>query len=372
MWNGTIEKYKKFLPVTDKTPVVSLKEGNTPLIYAGTISGLLGEGIEAYLKYEGLNPTGSFKDRGMTLAISKAMEEGSGAVMCASTGNTSASAAAYSARSGLKCVVLIPEGAIALGKLSQAMIHGAKVIAIKGNFDDCLDLVREITAKEKITLVNSINPYRIEGQKTGSFEICDSLGDAPDFHAIPVGNAGNITAYWKGYKEYKSAGISKRLPKMLGFQAEGAAPIVLGHAVKEPKTIATAIKIGNPASWKQAETARDESGGLIDSVTDDEILSAYKLLASKEGVFVEPASAASVAGILKLAKKGYFKNRQTSATKIGGSAFGGGKPANRQTIKIVCVLTGHGLKDPDRAIASVEKPKVLSAKLDLVLREMGI
>ena len=352
MWNGIIEKYKKFLPVTDKTPIITLNEGNTPLIYACHISSLVGGDADVYLKYEGLNPSGSFKDRGMTMAISKACEEGSKAVMCASTGNTSASAACYSARAGIRSIVLIPEGAIALGKLSQAMIHGAKVIAIKGNFDDALELVREITAKHPITLVNSINPYRIEGQKTGAFEICDSLGEAPEFHAIPVGNAGNITAYWKGYKEYKAAGISKRLPKMLGFQAAGAAPIVTGHPIKEPKTIATAIKIGNPASWKQAENARDESGGLIDIVSDDEILTAYKILASKEGIFVEPASAASVAGILKLGSKGYFE-------RLG-------------KIKIVCVLTGHGLKDPDRAIASVEKPKVLKPKVDLILKEIGI
>ena len=362
MWNGVIEKYRKFLPVTDKTPVITLKEGNTPLISARHISGLIGGGIEVHLKYEGLNPTGSFKDRGMTVAISKAIEEGSKAVICASTGNTSASAACYSARASIKCVVLIPEGAIALGKLSQALIHGAKVIAIKGNFDDCLEIVKEISKKHPITLVNSINPYRIEGQKTGAFEVCDALGDAPEFHAIPVGNAGNITAYWKGYKEYKAAGLNKTLPKMLGFQAQGAAPIVLGHPVKEPKTIATAIKIGNPASWKQAEAARDESGGLIDTVTDDEIIAAYKLLAAKEGVFVEPASAASVAGILKLAKKGFF------------SAKGGNEQRttnDERRIRIVCVLTGHGLKDPDRAIASVEKPKVLAPKLDAVLKEIG-
>lgn len=358
MWKGVIEEYRKFLPVSEKTPIISLKEGNTPLIYAGHISPSLGEGVEVYLKYEGLNPTGSFKDRGMCMAISKALEEGSKAVMCASTGNTSASAAAYAARAGIRCIVLIPEGAIALGKLSQALIHGAKVIAIKGNFDEALELARGICAKYPITLVNSINPYRIEGQKTGSFEICDCLGDAPDFHAIPVGNAGNITAYWKGYKEYKEAKISKKLPKMLGFQAEGAAPIVLGHPVKEPKTIATAIKIGNPASWKQAEAARDESGGLIDAVSDDEIIAAYKLLAAKEGVFVEPASAASVAGILKLAKKKFFNEQR--------------KTNNEKPIRIVCVLTGHGLKDPDRAIASVEKPKVLEPKADLILKEIGL
>jgi len=357
-YKGLIEKYRKFLPVTEKTPVVSLQEGNTPLIYTRHISSLVGKDIEIYLKYEGLNPTGSFKDRGMTMAISKALEDGSKAVMCASTGNTSASAAAYSARAGLKCVVLIPEGAIALGKLSQALIHGAKVIAVKGNFDDALELAREITKNHPITLVNSINPYRIEGQKTGSFEICDALGDAPEFHAIPVGNAGNITAYWKGYKEYKDAGFSKKLPKMLGFQAEGSAPIVLGHPVKDPKTIATAIKIGNPASWKQAEAARDESGGLVDMVSDDEILDAYKLLAAKEGVFVEPASAASVAGVLKLAKKGFFNDTRYTI--------------HDTRIRIVCVLTGHGLKDPDRAIACVEKPKVIEPKLDAVLKEMKL
>lgn len=358
MWKGVIEEYRKFLPVTAKTPIISLREGNTPLIYAAHISALLGGGAEVYLKYEGLNPTGSFKDRGMCMAISKAVEEGSKAVMCASTGNTSASAAAYSARAGIKCIVLIPEGAIALGKLSQALIHGARVIAVKGNFDEALNLVRDITAKYPITLVNSINPYRIEGQKTGSFEVCDALGEAPDFHCIPVGNAGNITAYWKGYKEYKDAKISSRLPKMLGFQAAGAAPIVLGHPVKEPKTIATAIKIGNPASWKYAEAARDESGGLIDMVTDDEILAAYKLLAAKEGVFAEPASAASVAGLLKLAKNGYFNAVRSTP--------------DAKRIRIVCVLTGHGLKDPDRAISSVEKPKSVEPKLEAILGEIGL
>lgn len=350
MWNGIIEKYRKFLPITDKTPIVTLNEGNTSLVHARHLSGLVGEGAQVFLKCEGSNPTGSFKDRGMTVAISKALEKGSKAVMCASTGNTSASAAAYSARAGLKCVVLIPEGAIALGKLSQALIHGAEVLAIKGNFDDALILVREITAKYPITLVNSLNPYRIEGQKSGAFEICDALGDAPDFQVMPVGNAGNITAYWKGYQEYKYAGLAKKLPRMLGFQAEGAAPIVLGHPVKDPKTIATAIKIGNPASWKQAEAARNESAGLIDIVSDDEILEAYKLLAAKEGVFCEPASAASVAGLLKLAKKKYFKGN----------------------VKIVCILTGHGLKDPDRAIASVKKPKSLKPKLELILKEIGL
>ncbi|MDP3789125.1 MAG: threonine synthase, partial [Candidatus Omnitrophota bacterium] len=299
---------------------------------------------------EGLNPTGSFKDRGMTVSVSKAVEDCSKAVMCASTGNTSASAAAYAARANIKCIVIIPSGAIALGKLAQALIHGAKVIAIDGNFDDALTLVKEITEKHPITLVNSINPYRIEGQKTGAFEICDALdGIAPDYHVIPVGNAGNITAYWKGYKEYKAAGRINALPKMVGFQAEGAAPIVKGHIIKKPETIATAIKIGNPAGWQQAVAARDESGGAIDMVSDEEILDAYKILASREGVFVEPASAASVAGLLKYSKKGYFKK---------GS-------------KIVCILTGHGLKDPDRAIASIEKPMVIPNDLGAVLEAIN-
>ena len=348
MWSGIIDKYKDFLPVTKNTPIVTLNEGNTPLVYSCHLSELIGG--EVYLKYEGLNPTGSFKDRGMTMAISKALEEKHVAVMCASTGNTSASAAAYASRAGIKCIVLIPKGAIALGKLAQALIHGAQVIAVDGNFDDALNLVKEITAKHHIQLVNSINPYRIEGQKTGSFEICDQLGLAPDFHAIPVGNAGNITAYWKGYKEYKEKAKIKNLPVMLGFQAEGAAPIVRGKIIEKPETIATAIRIGNPASWKQAEAARDESKGLIDMVSDDEILEAYKFLASKEGVFVEPASAASVAGVIKLTKKGYFKNFKNP--------------------KLVCILTGHGLKDPDAAIKSIKEPKVVPANLQSVLCEI--
>ena len=350
MYKGVIERYKKYLPVTTKTPVITLNEGDTPLIPALHLSNLAGSGAKVYLKYEGLNPTGSFKDRGMTMAVSKAVEEGSKAVMCASTGNTSASAAAYASRTRIKCIVLIPEGAIALGKLAQALIHGAQVIAIKGNFDDALKLVIEITDKYPITLVNSINPYRIEGQKTAAFEICDAFdGAAPDYHVIPVGNAGNITAYWKGYKEYKAIGKINELPKMVGFQAAGSAPIVKGHIVKNPKTIATAIKIGNPASWKKAIAARDESNGAIDMVTDEEILRAYKILAQKEGVFVEPASAASVAGMLKYSKNGYFKKNS----------------------RIVCVLTGHGLKDPDRAIASIEKPKVVENDLGEVLKEIG-
>ena len=351
MWKGLINEYREFLPVSEKTPVITLNEGNTPLIHSQFLSKAI-KG-EVYLKYEGLNPTASFKDRGMTLAVSKAIEEAKTAVICASTGNTSASAAAYAARAKIKCVVLIPKGAIALGKLAQALIHGAQVIAIDGNFDDAFNLVVEITNKYPIQLVNSVNPYRIEGQKTGAFEICDQLdGKAPDFHAIPVGNAGNITAYWKGYKEYKKNKKISSLPKMLGFQAEGAAPIVHGRPIEKPETIATAIRIGNPASWKKAEAARDESGGLIDLVSDKEILDAYKLLAAKEGVFVEPASAASVAGILKLNKIGYFKKTKHP--------------------RIVCILTGHGLKDPDRAIKSIKPPKTLPANLDSIIKEIGL
>jgi threonine synthase len=354
-YKGIIERYKKYLPVTVKTPVVTLIEGNTPLIFAPFLSKAIGNKVEVYLKYEGLNPTGSFKDRGMTLAISKACENKSRAVICASTGNTSASAAAYAARAGIKCVVLLPRGAIALGKLSQALIHGAVVLAVDGNFDDALGLVREIAAKYPLTLVNSLNPYRIEGQKTASFEICDCLKGAPEFQVMPVGNAGNITAYWKGYKEYKKLGLSKSLPEMLGFQAEGSAPIVRGHPIMKPETIATAIRIGNPASWKQAENARDESRGLIDMVSDRQIIEAYKLLAIKEGVFAEPASAASIAGLLKLAEKGYFKKVQSK----------------KQKAKIVCILTGHGLKDPDRAIKSIKEPKVVKPNVKAVLKEIG-
>jgi len=348
-YNGIIERFRAFLPVSRKTPVVSLQEGNTPLLFSPYLSGILGKGFEVHLKYEGLNPTGSFKDRGMTMAVSKAKEAGSKAIICASTGNTSASAAAYAAKAGIRCVVLIPEGAIALGKLAQALIHGAKVLAIRGNFDAALELVKEIASQYPITLVNSLNPYRLEGQKTAAFEICERLGGAPDYQCIPVGNAGNITAYWKGYKEYKQDGKISFLPKMLGFQAAGAAPIVKGRPIKNPKTIATAIRIGNPASWRQAEAARDESAGLIEAVTDKEIVAAYKLLAAKEGVFVEPASAASVAGLLKLAQRKYF----------------------RRTTKIVCILTGHGLKDPDRVIQTIKQPKVIKAELKAVLREIG-
>lgn len=333
---GIIERYRDFLPVESNTPVISLGEGDTPLMKLG---GPIAERVPAdvYVKFEGLNPTGSFKDRGMTLAVSKAAEEGSTAVMCASTGNTSASAAAYAARAGMKAIVLIPEGAVALGKLSQALMHGAQVIAVRGNFDHALRIVRELTDRHPITLVNSLNPYRIEGQKTAAFEICDELGgEAPDFLAIPVGNGGNITAYWKGFKEYEEAGRSKGKPRMLGFQAAGAAPLVDGAPVENPETLATAIRIGNPASWKTAVAARDESGGLIDKVTDDEIVAAYRLLA-QEGIFCEPASAAPVAGVLRLAQEGYFSAGQ----------------------RVVCVLTGHGLKDPDQAIAVADRPQVV-------------
>lgn len=348
-YQGVIKRYRRFLPITTRTPIITLQEGNTPLLLSKSLSKIVAGGAEVYLKYEGLNPTGSFKDRGMSVAVSKAKEQASHAVICASTGNTSASAAAYATIATMQCVVLIPKGAIALGKLAQALIHGAKVIAIDGNFDDCLCLVREITERHPITLVNSLNPNRIEGQKTAAFEICDCLGSAPDYHLIPVGNAGNITAYWKGYREYKKVGKIKKLPKMCGFQAQGAAPIVRKRVIKRPETVATAIKIGNPASWKCAEAARDESGGLIDLVSDKEIISAYKFLAAKEGIFVEPASAASVAGLLKLAKKGFFKHEA----------------------QIVCVLTGHGLKDPDRAIATIKRPKVLPAELKAVVKEIG-
>lgn len=354
-YKGVIDRYKKYLPVTGRTPVVSLLEGNTPLIYAPRVTSYLGEMFRVYLKYEGLNPTGSFKDRGMTLAISKAKEQGRQAVICASTGNTSASAAAYASRAGLKCIVVIPEGAIALGKLAQALIHNATVVAVKGNFDDALRIVRELSTNYPVQLVNSINPYRIEGQKTASFEICDYLGTAPYFHALPVGNAGNITAYWKGYKEYYAYKKIKHLPIMLGFQAKGAAPIVKGRPVKKPKTVATAIKIGNPASWKEAVKAKEESKGLIDAVSDKEIINAYKFLAREEGIFVEPASAASVAGLFFLKRNGFFKTL----------------PAKKE-ISIVCTLTGHGLKDPQLAIKSIENPPIVEAVTEQVARAARI
>lgn len=332
-WRGIIEEYRKFLPVPGTTPIVSLGEGNTPLIRAERLAKAIAPGIDLYLKFEGANPTGSFKDRGMTMAITKAVEQGARAVMCASTGNTSASAAAYGARAGLAVYVLIPAGKIALGKLSQAMMHQATVIQIEGNFDQALTIVKDLSAAHHIELVNSINPFRIEGQKTAAFEVCDQLGDAPCVHVLPVGNAGNITAYWKGYREYRAANQATRLPRMMGFQAAGAAPMVLGRVVEEPQTIATAIRIGNPASWAAASKAVEESCGAIDLVTDEEILQAYTLVAATEGVFCEPASAASVAGVTKLGRAGKLREGET----------------------VVCTLTGHGLKDADTAI-SVSKP----------------
>lgn len=305
-WNGLLREYREYLPITDKTPLITLHEGNTPLIKAEKIGKELG-GIELYFKYDGLNPTGSFKDRGMVMAVAKALEDGSKAIMCASTGNTSASAAAYAARSGIQCIVVIPDGNIALGKLAQALMYGAKVIAIKGNFDEALKAVVDITNKYPITLVNSINPFRLQGQKTSAFEICDTLGKAPDYLAIPVGNAGNISAYWMGFKEYKENGKVSNLPKMIGFEAEGSAAIVQNRVIENPQTLATAIKIGNPASWKLAVNAANESNGFIDSVTDDEILEAYKMLTREEGIFAEPASAASLAGVIKTYKTGKLK-----------------------------------------------------------------
>jgi threonine synthase len=352
LWQGLINKYRELLPITEETPIITLQEGNTPLLYSSYLSQKIGKGFKVWLKYEGANPTGSFKDRGMTVAVSKALEEKSKAVICASTGNTSASAAAYSAKAKIKCVVLIPEGAIAKGKLAQALTHDAIVIQIDGNFDGCLKLAREISSKYPITLVNSINPYRIEGQKTGAFEICDQLNDVPFFHIMPVGNAGNITAYWKGYKEYYNLGKINKLPKMIGFQAEGSAPIVKGHPIENPETIATAIRIGNPASWEKAVKARDESEGLISTVTDREIVDAYKLIAQKEGLFVEPASATSVAGLLKLIREDYFKEYQEG--------------------KIVCILTGHGLKDPELAIKEAKEPISLSADIEKIVEVIGI
>ncbi|MGH8973214.1 MAG: threonine synthase [Acidimicrobiia bacterium] len=347
-WPGIIEAYRDRLPVDGNTPVVTLREGGTPLLPAERLSEQLG--VRVLLKYEGLNPTGSFKDRGMTMAISKAVEEGSKAVICASTGNTSASAAAYAARAGILCAVLIPAGHIALGKLAQALVHGAKVIQVKGNFDQALTVVRELAATEAVTLVNSVNPYRIEGQKTAAFEIVDELGDAPDVHCIPVGNAGNITAYWKGYGEDHAAGRAGRRPRMLGWQAAGAAPLVSGEPVEHPETIATAIRIGNPASWTGAIAARDESGGTIGAVTDTEILHAYRLLATLEGVFVEPASAASVAGLLQAVDEGLVQPHET----------------------VVCTLTGHGLKDPERAISSAEMGVAVAPTAPAVAAELGL
>ena len=344
---GVIRKYSQQLPVTDSTPVVTLGEGDTPLIHSERLS--RETGVDVWLKHEGLNPTGSFKDRGMTVAVSKALEEGSRAVVCASTGNTSASAAAYSAHAEITCAVIIPRGNVAMGKLAQAMAHGARILEIDGNFDAALVLTRELAANHPIALVNSVNPYRIEGQKTAAFEIVESLGEAPAVHIMPVGNAGNITAYWKGYREAESYGWSQSCPVMLGWQAEGANPIVRGTKVEDPKTIATAIRIGNPASWEGALHAASESGGAIGAVTDREILEAYRLLAS-DGLFVELASAASVAGL----------RRAASDRSLPGGAT------------VVCVLTGHGLKDPDWAIAGAPRPKLVAADIGMVLGELDL
>ena len=347
-WRGVIDEYRDRLPVTSKTPVVSLREGGTPLIYACHLSELLGNDI--WLKYEGTNPTGSFKDRGMTMAISKAAEDGAKAVICASTGNTSASAAAYATKAGMISAVLIPAGKIATGKLAQAVIHGAQILQVAGNFDDCLTLARELSEEYPVALVNSVNPFRIEGQKTASFEVMDMLGFAPDIHALPVGNAGNITAYWKGYNEYRNDGISKNLPQMYGFQAAGSAPLVKGKPVLKPETIATAIRIGNPASWDQAIEARDKSGGVIDSVTDREILAAYALVAAKEGVFVEPSSAAGIAGLIKYKKLGKL-------------------PTGK---KIVITVTGHGLKDISWALEKFAKPKIVKVNSAAAAKALGL
>jgi threonine synthase len=341
-WRGVIEEYRAHLPIPVGAPVVTLLEGGTPLVPAPRLSDRVGATV--YLKVEGANPTGSFKDRGMTVAISSALASGAKAVVCASTGNTSASAAAYASRAGMRCIVLIPEGHIALGKLAQALVHGAKVLQVRGNFDQALNIVRELPDRAPVTVVNSVNPFRIEGQKTGAFEIVDVLGDAPDIHCIPVGNAGNITAYWRGYCEYQQSGRSTKLPRMLGFQAAGAAPIVLGHVVDEPETVATAIRIGNPASWYAAAAAASESGGSITAVTDEQILAAYRFLAEEESVFCEAASAASVAGLLEV-----------------------GVPAGSS---VVCVLTGHGLKDPDLAISQIDVPSVVDAEIGAILAQL--
>lgn len=350
-WPGVYPRYRDYLPPIADEHIVTLLEGGTPLVRAHNLERRFNLPCALYLKCEGANPTGSFKDRGMTVAISQAKQSGAQAVICASTGNTAASAAAYAARAGIKAFVIVPEGQIALGKLAGSMIYGAHIIQIQGNFDKALEIVRQIAEKYPVTLVNSLNPHRIEGQKTAAFEICDALGQAPDYHALPVGNAGNITAYWKGYGEYFAQKKIAKRPVMLGFQAEGAAPIVLGHPLEHPKTVATAIKIGNPASWQGALRARDESGGLITTVSDAEILEAYRLLAQHEGIFCEPASAAAVAGVLKLSQHNYFNRTST----------------------IVCTLTGHGLKDPENALSAASTPThIVRAELHAVVRAMGL
>jgi len=347
---GVVEKYARFLPVTDRTPRVSLGEGGTPLVPAPRLAERLGSDVRLYLKYEGQNPTGSFKDRGMVVAVVKALEKGARAVICASTGNTSASAAAYAARAGITCIVIVPAGNIAVGKLAQALMYGARVVAVEGNFDAALRLVRQLVDLYPLRLVNSLNPDRIEGQKTAAFEIVDVLGRAPDILALPVGNAGNITAYWKGFIEYQSAGKSEKRPMMLGFQAEGAAPIVLGKPVDQPETVATAIRIGNPASWDTAVVAADESGGRIGAVTDGQILEAQRLLARTEGVFAEPASCAPIAGLLQLAAQGKIASNQC----------------------IVAVLTGNGLKDPDVVVERLDSPVTVAPELAAVTAAAGV
>ena len=348
-WNGLIEAYKPWLPVTKKTPIITLKEGGTPLIEIKSIADRIGKGVKVYAKYDGLNPTGSFKDRGMTMAISKAKESGCEAVICASTGNTSASAAAYAKRGGMRAFVIIPDGYVAQGKLAQALVYGAEVLAIKGNFDKALDIVRELSNKYPITLVNSVNPYRLQGQKTAAFEIIENLGNAPDWLCIPMGNAGNISAYWMGFEEYFHANKSKQLPRMMGFQASGSAPLVEGKAFRNPETIATAIRIGNPVNKEKALLAKESSKGKFTSVTDLEIINAYKILGKEEGIFCEPASAASVAGLLKL-KDDVPKNST-----------------------IVCVLTGNGLKDPDCAIENNDSifHTGVDAEINSLIKKMG-
>ncbi len=348
LWRGVIREFRDFMPAVKEEYITTLLEGNTPLVESFNMKDIFGE-IRLLFKFEGLNPTCSFKDRGMTMAVTMARQDGTEAVICASTGNTSASAAAYAARAGMRAYVLIPEGGVALGKVSQAIMHGAVVIEVAATFDELLAIVKEVNLKYPVAIVNSVNPYRIEGQKSGAFEIAEHLGHAPTYHFLPVGNAGNITAYWKGYKEYESNGIIANLPKMMGFQAEGAAPIVLGHPVADPQTLATAIKIGNPASWAAAEKARDESGGVIDAVSDDEIINAYKLVAAREGVFCEPASAASIAGAIKMKEAGVISDGDT----------------------VVCTLTGHGLKDPDRAITVSTPPVKAGAEFSDIVKIMG-
>jgi threonine synthase len=347
-WRGIITEYAERIPVPDGAPVITLQEGGTPLLPAPVLSARTG--CEVYLKVEGLNPTGSFKDRGMTVAITMAAAEGAKAVICASTGNTSASAAAYAARAGMVCAVLVPAGKIAIGKMAQALVHGAKLLQLDGSFDDCLELARKLAVDYPVALVNSVNPYRLQGQKTAAFEVVDSLGDAPDIHCLPVGNAGNITAYWMGYNEYFNAGIARKKPRMFGFQASGAAPIVTGAPVPHPQTIATAIRIGNPASWTLAESARDESGGLIDSVTDREILAAYRLLAREEAVFGELGSSASVAGLLKASAAGLIP--------VGS--------------RVVCTITGNGLKDPDWALSGAPAPTTVAADATAAAAALGL